>query len=132
MSGYLKEPVNRSSFDYEQYLARQNIYSEMYKPSITVLATGLGNPLTKLLLAVKAHAKDTVDQLFPDPQAALLNGILLGYDRGLPRELSEDFRATGTTHIIAISGEIAITLLAQNNSSKSGNHGLNQSYKISI
>lgn len=31
-----------------------------------------------------------------------------------------------------ICGEIAITLLAQNNGSKSGNHGLNQSYKISI
>jgi competence protein ComEC len=36
--------------------------------------------------------------------AALLNGILLGRDRGLPRDLSEDFQTTGTSHIVAISG----------------------------
>jgi predicted membrane metal-binding protein len=35
-----------------------------------------------------------------------LSGILLGVDAGLPVVVQEDFRATGTTHIIAISGQI--------------------------
>jgi len=34
----------------------------------------------------------------------LLTGILLGIERGIPGELVEDFNATSTTHIIAISG----------------------------
>jgi predicted membrane metal-binding protein len=37
-------------------------------------------------------------------QASLLSGILLGTDAGLPVVVQEDFRETGTTHIIAISG----------------------------
>ena len=41
---------------------------------------------------------------FPQPHAALLSGILLGVDSGLPRSLQDDFRTTGTAHIIAISG----------------------------
>ena len=42
--------------------------------------------------------------MLPDPQAALLTGILLGDDSGLPPKLDEQFRTTGLTHIIAISG----------------------------
>jgi competence protein ComEC len=40
----------------------------------------------------------------PEPQASLLNGILLGDDSGLPADVQDEFRLTGTTHIIAISG----------------------------
>ena len=49
-------------------------------------------------------AKVTINRLFPEPGATLLNGILLGYDHVLPEDLAEDFQATGTSHIIAISG----------------------------
>ena len=132
MTGHLKTPSNFDGFDYQQYLARRNIFSVMYQPDIVVLETGGANPIFGFILAIKARAQDAINHLFPEPQAALLSGILLGYDRGLPNELAEDFRATGMTPIITISGEIAITLLAQNNGSKSRNHGLNQSYKISI
>jgi competence protein ComEC len=45
-----------------------------------------------------------IQQILPQPQASLLSGILLGVDAGLPVVVQEDFRATGTTHIIAISG----------------------------
>jgi competence protein ComEC len=45
-----------------------------------------------------------IQQILPEPQASLLSGILLGVDVGLPTVVQEDFRATGTTHIIAISG----------------------------
>jgi competence protein ComEC len=102
--GQLKTPGNFDGFDYQQYLARRNIFSEMLQPDVVVMETGLGNPIMKLILAIKARAQDAINRLFPEPQAALLSGILLGYDRGLPKELVEDFQTTGMTHIIAISG----------------------------
>jgi competence protein ComEC len=37
-------------------------------------------------------------------RGALLTGILLGIETGIPRSLLEDFNQTSTTHIIAISG----------------------------
>ena len=39
-----------------------------------------------------------------EPAGSLLTGILIGDDNGLPQDLADDFRVTGMTHIIAISG----------------------------
>jgi len=76
----------------------------MAQPDITILETGMGNPITHFLLSIKARAQRTINHLLPEPQASLLSGILLGNDLGLPQDLKEDFRTTGTSHIIAISG----------------------------
>ncbi len=52
--------------------------------------------------------------LFPEPEASLLSGILLGIESGISPQVRQAFNATGTTHIIAISGfkqpEIGSTL----------------------
>jgi predicted membrane metal-binding protein len=40
----------------------------------------------------------------PEPQASLLTGILLSDDSGIPKSVQDTFRATGTSHMIAISG----------------------------
>ncbi len=45
-----------------------------------------------------------INRNFVDPQASLLSGILLGSQDGMPAELVRNFQATGTTHIIALSG----------------------------
>lgn len=49
--------------------------------------------------------------LWPDPEASLLAGILLGIESGIPPEVREAFVATGTSHVIAISG-FNITIVA--------------------
>ncbi len=41
---------------------------------------------------------------FNEPQASLLNGILIGNTDGMPDYLNQDFQITGTTHIVALSG----------------------------
>jgi competence protein ComEC len=40
----------------------------------------------------------------PEPQAGLLNGILLGNQRGLSPEVEDAFSRVGASHVIAISG----------------------------
>jgi len=111
ITGVLETPPEDESFSYKAYLERQGIHSLMGRPWLTVLAENEGNPLYHAIYAVKNHAQATINQLLPDPQAALLSGILLGNDNGIPPELSEDFRTTGMTHIIAISGfNIAILI----------------------
>lgn len=103
-TGRLETPPEDEQFSYRAYLARQDIYSLMTWPRLTVLAEGEGSPLYHAIYAFKGRAQDTINQLIPEPQAALLSGILLGNDNGLPPELVQDFRNTGMTHIIAISG----------------------------
>jgi competence protein ComEC len=53
----------------------------------------------------------TVESPFPEPEASLLSGILLGIESGISPQIREAFNATGTTHIIAISG-FNITIVA--------------------
>ncbi len=73
---------------------------------------GQGSRLRAALFALRARAYQTVNAIFPQPEAALINGILLGLDGDLPEALAEAYRVTGTAHIIAISG-FNIAVLAQ-------------------
>lgn len=104
LNGRLQTPDTGDSFDYRAYLARQGIHSLMRRPQLTVTAEGQGNWFDQNIYALKNHAESTITRLLPDPQASLLTGILLGNDNGLPPDLVEDFRTTGMSHIIAISG----------------------------
>ncbi len=116
MNGRLETPPEWEDFSYKEYLARQNIYSLINTPRISIMAENEGNPLYRAIYAFKARAQTTINRLIPDPQAALLSGILLGSDTGIAPNLADDFRNTGMTHIIAISGfniAILIAILVQ-------------------
>ncbi|MCB8943545.1 MAG: DNA internalization-related competence protein ComEC/Rec2 [Ardenticatenaceae bacterium] len=126
ITGQLETPPEGEDFNYKAYLARQDVHSLMALPDVTVLAEGQGNPFYQAIYTFKSRAQNTITQLIPNPQAGLLTGILLGNDNGLPPDLAEDFRTTGMTHIIAISGfNIAILIailvgLAENFLSRRG------------
>ena len=105
----VQTPTNAGDFDYREYLARQDVYSLMSRPRVSVVARDQGlAPLGWLApftgCAFKARAKTVIAQILPEPQASLLIGILLGDDAGIPKSAQDAFRATGTSHIIAISG----------------------------
>ncbi len=104
VSGMLETPPVEDDFSYREYLARQGIYSLVQRADVTLLAERQGNPLFRCLLAFKRRAQSVIGSILPEPQAALLTGILLGVESGIPAGLMADFSATGTTHIIAISG----------------------------
>jgi competence protein ComEC len=63
-----------------------------------------GNPILARIYALRERSLETIYTLFPDPEASLLAGILLGIESGIPEEVAEAFNDTGTSHIIAISG----------------------------
>ncbi len=83
----------------------------MPSAEVTLLPGREGGFLRRGLYALKNHALNTIYRLFPDPEASLLAGILLGVDKGLPEDLQQAFKDTGTSHIIAISG-FNISLIA--------------------
>ena len=104
VNGRLETPPQNEEFSYKAYLARQGIHSLISLPTITVLAEDQGNLFYQVIFTFKSQAEATIQRLLPNPHAALLTGILLGNDNGLPSDLADDFRLTGMTHIIAISG----------------------------
>lgn len=104
LTGELETPPVFEDFSYQAYLARDNIHSLFQVEEGRPLATGGGNPFFRRLYALRQKAHRVVLRLFPEPEASLLSGILLGIESGISSEVRSAFDATGTTHIIAISG----------------------------
>jgi competence protein ComEC len=112
LRGRLVTPPENDSFSYRDYLANQRIHAWMPAALVTRLPFGRsGNLVLRLVYDLKEKALTTLYAIFPDPEASLLAGILLGNEKGLPAGLLQAFRDTGTAHIIAISG-FNITILA--------------------
>lgn len=104
LRGKLDLPPTLEDFDYRAYLTRRGIAVMMTYPTIERLASHQANPVLEALYRFKAHAWHTLLRMMTEPQASLLAGILLGIESGIPRSLQEAFAATGTSHIVAISG----------------------------
>lgn len=105
VEGRLEAPPRMSTFDYREYLGRKGVFSWMARPErIERIGENTGAPIHANLLLLKDRVRQTVKQILPMPESALLNGILIGDDNDIPDALKEDFRRTGTSHIVAISG----------------------------
>lgn len=102
--GRLRPPPELDGFSYRDYLARQNILSQMSPSQIQIVSRHHGSEFTRILLEIKHAAHQTIHEQLPEPQAGLLVGILLGDEQGLSPEVKDTFNATGTAHVIAISG----------------------------
>jgi competence protein ComEC len=101
----LKTPSASSDFSYRDYLAIHHVYSVVYFPQrVQKVGEDYGSRLREGLIRLRERARETIFQLFPQPESGLLTGILLGMDNYLPETLKEDYRTTGVAHIIAISG----------------------------
>jgi competence protein ComEC len=109
LQGWLTTPFENDEFSYRAYLAHQGIYSYFTcgydrDVCVQVLESSQGNPLWAAIYALRQRVVETIYRLFPDPEASLMAGILLGVEGGIPEPVRQAFNDTGTSHIIAISG----------------------------
>ncbi len=111
VGGQLLTPPEFDTFSYRDYLARQGIRALVPNAEVEVVAHDQGRPWYALLYRLKDRAQHTIDRLLPSPQAPLLSGILLGNESGLSAKVRDAFNATGTAHIIAISGSNMIVVI---------------------
>jgi competence protein ComEC len=102
--GFLDTPPVYDSFSYKEQLSQQGIYSVFRAQSCTILASHTANIVRDVILQLKSHLHQILLHLYAEPYASLLSGILLGIESGIPSPLKEAFNATGTGHIVAISG----------------------------
>ena len=104
LTGTLGPPPELDDFDYPAYLARQGIGSVMSFPRATLLDEGHGALFYRWLYNVRRHVADSLAETLHEPQASMGQALLLGLRDNLPEDLVEDFRVTGTSHVLAISG----------------------------
>ena len=109
--GELLTPDEDADFSYKEYLARQGIHSLMPFPRLRTLQQNTGNWLLSALYSLREKAHHTLRRIFPMPEASLFAGVLLGLHADIPEYLYQAYQASGTAHILVISG-FNISILA--------------------
>ncbi len=102
--GTLTKPTATDTFAYDNYLSRFGIYATMRANTLERLSSNHGNPIIATLISLRSHFETQINRIFPEPHAAFLAGLLTGSRNGLPDHLTDAFKQTGLTHIVAISG----------------------------
>lgn len=86
---------------------------EMVRPSVRVAAHGEGNWIKAQLFRTKDAFTGVLERNLSPNAAALLGGMLIGQGEHFPKELKNEMVASGTAHLIALSGfNITILVLA--------------------
>jgi len=104
IKGELLPPDEGIEFSWREYLKHQGVYSTMEYPRFRLVERDRGNPLRAVLYRLRENGGEVLSAIFPSPEDSLLKGILLGDESSISPALSDAYRLTGTSHIIAISG----------------------------
>jgi competence protein ComEC len=99
--------ANPGGFDYASFLALQGIHVAAYagkRAGLRVLGPGRIGFLRKGLEKLRERLSLGLESLPPGPSRGLLRALILGQRGELGGDVREAFGATGTAHLLAISG----------------------------
>ncbi len=105
----LKRPMrykNPGSFDYRAHLARRGVLLTGFveEPAeVEVLSRGGG--FLRSVDRLRDFLRERMVSAAPGPGGGLVRALVLGDVGGITEEVYEDFRVTGTSHLIAVSGQ---------------------------
>jgi competence protein ComEC len=109
---------NPGSFDYEAYMQRRGIaFTAVVRSAEVIPLPGReGSRLAGAVLSLRTRLLDYIDQRLPAVpdganQGAILKAILLGDDSDLDLDTQSAFQASGTYHVLVVSG-LHVTALA--------------------
>jgi competence protein ComEC len=111
ITGILKEPETKDSFNWKNYLLKDGILAEMDFPEIDKTGKNFGNPIKKFSISLKKKIEEVIKQNLPYLHSALLKSLLFGEEQEIPFEWKEKLNQTGTRHIAAVSG-MNITIIS--------------------
>lgn len=125
--GKIKIPPEDDKFSWRKYLASKGISYMASYPKTKLLAHGAlclhsedgaeedlwqcrKYDFFSTVYSLRSRMIDVINKSVSEPEASLGSAILFGNDNAVPGDLVSKFNATGTRHIMAVSGQ-NITLL---------------------
>lgn len=117
VEGKLETPENfitdiGKEFDYKSYLKKDSIFYTVSFAEVIVLGQDEGSRLKSGVLSIKHKFLESIKSVIPEPESALLGGLLLGAKQSLGEKLQQSFVDTGLVHIVVLSG-YNITIIAE-------------------
>ncbi len=98
----LEEPEPFDGFRYDRYLERYHVVALCRYPRVEHI--GVEHSWHTALFAFKQRMVDGIQQSVAAPEHTLILGVVLGLTNAVPDEVLEQFRRTGTSHVLVISG----------------------------
>jgi competence protein ComEC len=99
---------NPGAFDYARFLSRQDIYwtASSASDTVKILDGQCGARLQNLAMDLRAAVLNRTSALFhAEPyQTGMMQALLIGQNYQLQRVWTEEYRNTGTFHVLVISG----------------------------
>jgi len=104
---------NPGAFDYQGYLASNGIaaLASAKAQEVELLPGFTGNRFELWRTRIHSSIIAKVHTLWPAPQAALIDAMVIGEEAFIDRDTRADFQRSGTYHILVVSG-MNVTILA--------------------
>lgn len=109
--GRLEPLLERPRFDSAGLLARRGVVGFLYDPHVRVLGTQPPAGWRAWPASARRALSEALAAALPEPEASLAAALLFGARATLPPSVNEAFQATGTSHLLAVSG-YNLTLVA--------------------
>jgi competence protein ComEC len=107
VAGLLDQP----SGDFGTYLRHRGYAAALSASTFRYLGPP-SSPVVRAAEAVRRAFRGSLQRVFPPREAGLMMGLTLGDTSRLDPGVEEDFKATGLTHLLAVSGENLAMFLA--------------------
>ena len=101
-------PLDTAEFPAEKFYRAKRIYAKAFlydhKPTKVKPLEGGLKPLYYYALKMRQRLILTINSIFPQRQASVINGMMLGNRGAVPNDIKENFDRIGVYHLLAISG----------------------------
>jgi competence protein ComEC len=97
--------------EHERSLRVRGVHAQLRADQLVDTGLARGG-VAGLVDGLRARAQNALREGVPWQQAALLRGMALGDDAGLPDRVRDEFRASGLSHLVAASGQNVMLLAA--------------------
>ncbi|MFQ6030909.1 MAG: ComEC/Rec2 family competence protein, partial [Dehalococcoidia bacterium] len=107
LEGSLQRPEPVEEFDYPAYLATQGITGIVWSRHVESVSPERGTPWHTFrggIFDLRRKLSERLEVALPANHSALARALLLGLRGQLSEDMKENFRQTGTAHLLAISG----------------------------
>jgi competence protein ComEC len=106
VAGVISKPQNTDTFDYQKYLMKDKIFLLIInKTNVELIKQEDLKDIKYYLYKLKNLFKNRMEKIFSEPYSSLASGLIVGAKNDFSPQLKNDMNATGTTHIVVISGQ---------------------------
>lgn len=102
---------NTGGFDYQKYLYSDNVYGTINCSYVEIIDKDVNN----LVYSLQNKIRNNMLKIFDKETAGILIGMLIGETNDISESTQENFKESGITHLLAVSGANVMMIISISN-----------------